>query len=246
MSWGMVIKGVVAVGSALLSKDATDSASKKNRRWQQRAVDEQTRQYDQTRDDYAPWREVGSESINRIGDLLGGDDSSFYKSPGYEFVREEGTRNMENRFSAKGGGGNAMRALNEYNNNLASTEYGNFFGRNLSAAGMGVAATGGTAMAGANAANNNSATYRGLGNDEASMRLYHGANVANAMTSGISNYLYGRKKPGEGELEELDPSLWDPKSPKPKRSVFGDIDYDGTGGDPGFGYRTPTTSRGYY
>ena len=235
---------VGSIGGALISKDASDSASKKNRKWQQRAVDEQTRQYDQTREDYAPWRETGSDAINRVCDLLSGDSSSFYKSPGYEFVRDEGTRNLENRFSAKGGGGNAMRALAEYNQNLASTEYGNFFGRNLSAAGMGQQAVGGTAMAGANAANNNSATYRGIGSDEASMDLYHGYNVANALTSGISNYLYGRKKPEE--LEELDPSLWDPKSPKPKRSVFGDIDYDGTGGDPGFGYRTPTTRRGYY
>ena len=192
--WVQAFQVVAAIGSALISKSGSDSAANKQKKWRQRAVDEQSRQYDQTREDFAPWREAGGDAINRVGSLLSGDSSSFTKSPGYQFRLDEGTRNLENRFSVSGGGGNAMRALNEYSQNFASNEYGNFFNQNLAAAGLGNSATGATAQAGANSANNISSQYGMLGSDLGSIGLWNAGNQNNALQSGISNLLYSTQK----------------------------------------------------
>jgi hypothetical protein len=132
----------------------------------------------------------GVDAVNRLGRASSGDMSDFYASPSYEFVRDEGQRNIGNSFAARGGAfsGNALKALNEYNANLASTEYGNWRNRQSGLAGVGQAATGGTAVAGMNAANNISQNYLTAGIARASG--VQGA--ANAVTSGLGNYLYAR------------------------------------------------------
>jgi hypothetical protein len=81
--------------------------------------------------------------------------SGFFTSPGYNFRRGEGMRGIENTFAARGGAqsGNALRALTEFNSNLASGEFGNYFNQLASIAGLGQTATGQTAAAGANYAN---------------------------------------------------------------------------------------------
>lgn len=80
--------------------------------------------------------------------------SSFFTSPDYNFRRNEGTRDIQQSFAARGGGqsGNALRALAEFNSNLASGEFGNYFNRLTTLAGLGSAATNQTAAYGANAA----------------------------------------------------------------------------------------------
>ena len=70
------------------------------------ATEESRRQYDQTRQDFAPWRAGGEDALNQLQD----PNQYFEKSKGYQFRLDEGTRNLENRFSVGGGGGNAMRA----------------------------------------------------------------------------------------------------------------------------------------
>jgi hypothetical protein len=109
------------------------------------------------------------------------DFSSFYASPDYNFRRTEGMRGLERTAAARGGAfsGNALRALNEYNSNLASTEYGNYFNRLAAVAGIGQAATNSTAQAGAQ--------YAGAAGRNA---LY----VGDARASGIqgqANAIYG-------------------------------------------------------
>jgi hypothetical protein len=85
-----------------------------------------------------------------------GDFSNFIKSPDYEFRRSEGMRGTERSAAARGGafGGNALRALSEFNSNLASSEYGNYFNRLSSLAGIGQSATNQTAAYGADHAAN--------------------------------------------------------------------------------------------
>jgi hypothetical protein len=62
------------------------------------------------------------------------DPNGFTASPDYAFRRGEGMRGIEGSFSARGGAqsGNALRALTEFNSNLASGEYGNWFQRQQS------------------------------------------------------------------------------------------------------------------
>ncbi len=53
------------------------------------------------------------------------------KDPGYEWVKSQGMDSMMNKASAVGGvlGGNTLKGLIDYGSGLASTEYGNAFGR---------------------------------------------------------------------------------------------------------------------
>jgi hypothetical protein len=79
-----------------------------------------------------------------------GNMSRFFTSPDYQFRRDEGQRDMGNSFAARGGAasGNALKALSSFNQNLASSEYGNYHSRLMQMAGMGSAATNNVAQAG--------------------------------------------------------------------------------------------------
>lgn len=111
------------------------------------------------------------------------DPNAFTASPDYNFRRSEGTRDIQGTFAARGGGqsGNALRALAEFNSNLAAGEYGNWFqrqqseydrwfNRNAALAGIGQTATN---QAGAGALQ--------TGSDIASNAMRTGANIGNAM-----------------------------------------------------------------
>jgi hypothetical protein len=134
-----------------------------------------------------------------LDQLSEGDFSGFFTSPGFEFVREEGTRGIENRFAAQGGAqsGNALRRLAEFNQNLASTEFGNFFNRNLSLAGLG--GTGQTVQAGTNVSRDISNALQRQGDVRGSGIL----GVNDAIQGGLGNFLFAQ---GAG--------VFDPKKPR--------------------------------
>jgi hypothetical protein len=129
---------------------------------------EQGRQFDLTRSDTAEQRRVGDNALGRADRLQSGDLSEFFASPGYEFVRGEGTRDIGNTFAAKGSGGNALRALAQFNSGLASNELNNFFNRDLALAGLGAQGINTAANAGVTASTNISNNAIGEGNARAS------------------------------------------------------------------------------
>lgn len=78
----------------------------------------------------------------QAADSNGNALAAFLESPDYEFRRSEGNRDIQGSFAARGGAqsGNALRALSEFNSNLASGEFGNRFNRLAALAGFGQAA----------------------------------------------------------------------------------------------------------
>jgi len=152
------------------------------------SVNESRRQYNQTRSDFAPYREAGVGALGRLNSLSQGDNSSFFNSPGYEFRRDEGTRNIQNSFAGRGSGGNALKALAAYNSGLASQEYGNYWNPQAGLAGVGQTATQGTAYAGANAAGQAGNALLAGGNARASGLQA----VGNSINAGIGNFMYGQ------------------------------------------------------
>ena len=199
---------VVGAGASIYGAKKASSALKQGTN---ASIAEQGRQYDQTREDFSDWRESGQQALGRLNRASTGDSSDFYKSAGYDFVREEGTRNMEKRFSVGGCGCNAMKALNEYNSGLASTEYGNWWNRQSGLANAGQNATQSTAAAGQNSANNISNAYQRQGFGQANIETNQASNINNALQGGISNYLYGRKTGAFGGEESPDgtPPIYD-------------------------------------
>jgi len=159
----------------------------------QRAIDEQRRQYDQNRQDLMPWMTAGQGAL---GNLQNPQDS-FAASPGYEWARNEGQRDIGNSFAARGGAasGNALRALTDYNTGLAQQDYNNWWNQQSNLAGLGQTATTNVGQFGQNAAGN-------IGNAMANQGVSRSSGIANrygAIGQGLNDslsWLYRRRQGG--------------------------------------------------
>ena len=187
MSW----IATAIVGGAVVASVASTSAAKEVNKGTDAATAEGRRQFDLTRDDFAEGRRVGDAALGRLDRIQSGDFSDFFTSPGFEFVRDEGLRGIENRFSASGGSlsGNALRRLTEFNSGLASNEFGKFVNRDLSIAGRGGAATAAGAAAGTQISGNISNALVAGGNARASGIT--GLNTA--LQGGIANFFTAKQ-----------------------------------------------------
>lgn len=128
----------------------------------------------------------------------GPDYSNFFMSPDYTFRRDQGTQGIERTASARGltGSGNALTALDEYNSNLAAGEFGNYFNRQATLAGIGNAATNTATTAGMNSANNISGSLQSAADARASGVANSADAWGNALgtLSGIAYDRWGRPK----------------------------------------------------
>jgi hypothetical protein len=187
-NWLPTITGGV---NTLLGAHTANQAADAESAAMQAAIEEQRRQYDTTRADWAPWMESGRDALTQMGD----PGKYFAASPDYNFVRGEGTRGVENSFAARGLGqsGNALKALTEFNQNLASGEFGNWFNRQSVRAGMGSTGTGNVTNAGQNTANNVSNLTADRGASRASGIWNRNSILGQGLTDGVSNWLYRRR-----------------------------------------------------
>jgi hypothetical protein len=252
MTWGFVaVAGASVITGAMGAKSAKDAARAQGR-GADRATDESARQYDETRNDLAPWRNIGGGALNNLarvsgiesgpsggyfneqlylqqnpdiaGDewasknatehwekfgrhegrqnpIVGGtpgtaagspDMSPFTQSPDYQFRRSEGMRGIEGSFAAGGMGqsGNALRALSEFNSNLAGGEFGNWWNRQAGLAGVGQAATTDTAQFGARHAENAGQNAMYAGNARASGIINQQNSINNSVNQLAGAYAY--------------------------------------------------------
>ena len=101
------------------------------------SLDFQKYQYEQGREDIAPWMEAGKGALAQ---LLAGLESGrfdpsnyqFQQDPGYQFRLAEGEKALSNAASARGGrfGGRSMKDMLRYNQDYASNEYNTGYNRN--------------------------------------------------------------------------------------------------------------------
>jgi hypothetical protein len=158
-------------------------------------------------DDLAQWQKDSAaysakqnslKSSPEFGSLLrrfGASD--FKKDPGYQFRMDEGIRGLDRSAAARGNlfSGAAMKALNRYNQDFASNEYGNaynrynndqtnVFNRLAAISGIGQSATGQVATAGQNAANNSGNAIMQMGNAGAAGSV----GAANAINGAFNSY----------------------------------------------------------
>ena len=126
--------GTAIIGSALLGAAASRSASKTQAGAAQQAADISQQQYEQTRQDLAPWRAAGEQALNKLIPLseyqkFGMDQ--FQQDPGYAFRLSEGQKTLDRSAAARGGliSGAALRAAGRYGQEMGSQEYQNAFNR---------------------------------------------------------------------------------------------------------------------
>ena len=186
------------VGS-MIGADASRSASNTQADTTREGIGEQRRQFDLTREDYAPWREAGKNALATIMSDINNPvtASDVMQDPGYQFGLTQGQNALDRKFAAAGGrvSGAAMKSASRYGTDYASTGYNAAYQRRqdslnrlASVAGLGQTATAGSAAAGAGAANAISAMTTAQGNAAGAARLAQGSIWSNAASKLGSYY----------------------------------------------------------
>lgn len=135
----------------------------------------------------------GYQSLPRPGGQQTAPDySAFFKSPDYAFREREGQNALTAYLSRMGmaNSGAAMNAAVERGQNLASSEYGNYFNRLASLSGIGQSATNQVGAAGQNYANSATNIYGNIGQAKAGGITGQYNGYANAVKS-IGNVFAG-------------------------------------------------------
>lgn len=181
---GAGIAAAGSIGGALIGSSAAKKAAKAQTQSAEAGIAEQRRQYDQTRQDFTPYREAGSAAIGSLSDMLK-PGYDYTTSPGYQFRMDEGNRAIEGSAAARGllHSGGAVKDMLRFSQGLAADDFQQSFNRTASVAqgGQQVASTLGGL--GANSANGISSLLTQAGNARASG--YVGS--ANAITGGMNN-----------------------------------------------------------
>lgn len=223
---------VVSAGASMVSGNkaakAQKNAAETSAAVSRDQIAEERRQYDLTRSDYAPYREVGYGSLNKLAGMYGvtpmdasgkpitagsaagvgyQGDGGFTASPGYQFRLDEGIKAAERSAAARGSlaSGGTMKAITRYAGGLASSEYDTYANRLAALAGVGQSATGSTAQAGQaatagiGAANSNIANAAtAAGNAQASSYANTGASIAGGANNLAQMYMMGGFGGGSG------------------------------------------------
>ena len=145
--------------------------------------------------DIASLMNQGQQQAQAASAPAGGPDMSvFFESPDYQFNLAEGQKAIDRSLAARGRtlSGAGVKEGIRYASGMASNEFGNFYNRLANIAGIGQTATGATAAAGANAANNISQNHLFAGQARANGYMQTGQAVNNAVQGGIQNYMLYR------------------------------------------------------
>lgn len=204
------------VGAAAIGAGANiisgNKAAKAGQQASAASIAEERRQYDRTRADYAPYREVGYGALGKLATMYGvapvgadgkptatyagsaAPDTSWQTSPGYEWRLNQGIQAAERSAAARGllRSGGTMKAIQRYGEGLASSEYENYANRLAAMAGIGQSATGSTAAAGAQATQGITNAYMNAGNARASAYQNTGAQIGNLAGNLAGAYMYGK------------------------------------------------------
>ena len=209
--------GIVGAG---MQASAAKSAARTQAAAADRAMQQEREMYDISRGDLAPYREMGYTALKDIEarkpfftSQFGDEQMAQYLDPSMEFRRKLGEQTTARMFNVGGGAisGNTLRGLEDYGQNLASTEYGNAFNRfqnertNIyntlaNIAGMGQQAV----NTGVTAGQNFAGSQTGLITGQAAAQAAGGVGAANAYSGALGNAgnmmflnsLLGNRAPG--------------------------------------------------
>jgi|SRR5882724_479468 len=208
MTWvaTAVIGGaVIGAGASIYAGGKAASASKSAT---QSTVGEQQREYDQTRADQAPYRQIGVAALGDINKLYGRtanadgsltsggapDMSGFFQSPDYQFNLDQGQQAIDRSAAARGGllSGAAVKSGQRFASGLASQQFGDFYNRLAGQAGIGQTGVQATTAAGTNAANQISGAYQQNGVNQGNSAYLTAGGINQSVQGGLSNYMLSK------------------------------------------------------
>jgi hypothetical protein len=138
MTWGMTAVAGATLVTGYMGAQAARGAAQTQADAAAYAAEQERAMYEQSREDLAPYREQGYTALKDIEKMkpfltaqFGPEQFGQYLDPSMAFRQKIGTQATERMANVGGGAisGNTLRALTDYGQNLASTEYGNAFGR---------------------------------------------------------------------------------------------------------------------
>jgi hypothetical protein len=179
------ISGIIGAGK---QKKASRKAQAALIDAQNKGIAEQTRQFDITRADYAPARELLAPSLEQLGGLVGirGEDAqrqgleAIQNSPLLASIIRNGEESILQNASATGGlrGGNTQTGLAEFRADAFSNELQAQMARLAGLSGIGLGATDSVANFGQQRANNITGLLGNIGSAKASGILQRGGLTA--------------------------------------------------------------------
>jgi hypothetical protein len=201
----LLLSSGVQLVSGVLGADAATSAADTQAAAGRASIEEQRRQYDTTRADLAPYRQLGTDVLPTLRSALGLDGGTgtltkpfsfdVTQDPGYQFRLGEGTKAIENSGAARGMqlSGATLKELLKYGQDYASGEFNQAFQRDQATkaqlfgilsgtAGMGQGATNTQVQAGQASAANIGNTLTGIGNVQAAGQIGSTNAVTGALT----------------------------------------------------------------
>jgi hypothetical protein len=194
MPWMMA---AAVVGSSLLGSRTAKKAGETQAAASDRAAELQQQQYEQTREDQAPYRQAGYNALAEMQRTAGNVPGAFrfgagdYQAdPGYAFRLAEGQKALDRQAAARGGliSGGALRAAQRFGQEMGSQEFGNAYNRALTGYNTDVARE--------NQLYNRQAGLAGIGQTSANLVGQAGqnyaTNVGNLMTSGAAAQAAGQ------------------------------------------------------
>ena len=203
MTWGFVAGAAGTVLGSVISADAAGDAADTQAGATAAGIAEQRRQYDLTRADYAPWREAGENALTTlVGEMNTPTTAADVMSdPGYQFGLQQGQQALDRKAAAAGGriSGASLKAASGFATGQAASGFNAAYQRKQdrlnrlqALAGIGQTATGSSAAAGANMANNVTGLISSQGDASAAARMAESniwGNTANSIAA-----LYSRNK----------------------------------------------------
>lgn len=189
----MAIEALIASRSARKAADAQQAGADE-------AVAEQRRQYDLTREDFAPYRAAGQNALQQLISRMDQPTTreDVMQDPGYQFGMDQGLQALARRQAAMGGrvSGQAMKAATRFGTDYGASGYNQAYQRRQdtlnrlgSIAGAGQTATGTGAQMGGQQSNAISNLMMQRGENQGAYRMAQGNIWGNAMGDAQARFM---------------------------------------------------------
>ena len=196
------------IGSAVLGAGASiasgNKAAKAQQRAAQQAADVQRQQYEQTRADLAPYRDMGESAMQPYAGALGlmGPEGyqkalqGYTQSPFLARMVQDTTNAVDASRAARGGlfSGATAQEIGDRTGQLYLGDFNNYLSRLGGLVDTGAGAATQTGQFGANAATGQANAYQAAGNARAQGYVNMGNSINNALSQGAQ--MYGAYKGG--------------------------------------------------
>lgn len=211
-----LIIGGASLASGIIGANAASKASDAQAQAAANALAFQQQVYQQNQQNLQPYMQAGTNALGQLSQIYGPNGvtqqgtQAFQNSPDYQFAQQQGNLALTRYENASGMGlsGGALKDIANYNQGLASQQFGNYFNRLMSLSQLGQGAASSLAGNNTNMSGQIGNTMQGIGQAQAS-GIVGGSNaITGALNSGISNsllYNYINKMPGQNNPSGYQP-----------------------------------------